>query len=231
MRKVCVAIDQETPLNGCNNTEPKGTGAETNKLGCFRKAIRIFLRPEDDVHLVSVKCRVPGATIPMPSVLSAADREIFCPADTAKDEADRVEQLLHNAAVLFNDFPQAKVHALDPLGGVRHALVEFCESNKIELLLLGPVRMSSGASGMLRSLLGFGSVSEYSLHHLDIPVCVFHEYDSEIRTSNKVLVCVDSLNGHDGVESLLAWVLKNVCNEDIRHRGRRQCLCHWGIST
>ena len=81
-------------------------------------------------------------------------------------------------SAVFNNYHPSSIiiHAIDPVGGVREALVQFCKQHEIELLILGPVRQSKGISGVLRAVLGFGSVSQFSLHNLDIPVAVFHEH-------------------------------------------------------
>jgi nucleotide-binding universal stress UspA family protein len=243
-RRVAVAVDQTAAFSlGSNDDSPPSSvvdlGSASGAYLSYAQAVRLILHVDDDVHLISVKCKVPGAVLPMPSVLSPSDREIFCSADTAKDEEERVSTLLRDAARsdIFNNF-HPTVHVLEPVGGASGAgesLVSFCKSNSIDLLLLGPVRTSGKVSGMLRSALGFGSVSEYSLHHLDIPVCIFHSgvsfgvegseekcrgragqvvdnnYDDTQKTekrNKKVLVCVDSLNGD--AASLVTWMMKNV---------------------
>ena len=86
-----------------------------------------------------------------------------------------------------------------------------------------------GVGGVLRSMLGFGSVSEYALHHLDVPIAVFHDVEGAMQPEGdgkkkRVLVCVDSLSlssdasrdrdGHrDSTESLLTWVVENILGD------------------
>jgi nucleotide-binding universal stress UspA family protein len=220
-----VAIALESATNGWS--EPVDGSEEKSSLA---NALGLLVRPESttELHLVSVKNRIP-APIPMPSVLSPADREVFCPADQKLDECARVDHLLRDAAssAVFNNYrPQSiTIHAIDPEGGVREALVRFCKEHEIELLILGPVRQSKGISGVLRALLGFGSVSEFSLHNLDIPIAVFHGHAGEKGKAHckgqaaKVLVCVDPAESPDspgsGSLSLLKWVMSSVGNGDV----------------
>ena len=69
--------------------------------------LALLVRPESttELHLVSVKNRIPSP-IPMPSVLSPADREVFCPADQKSDECARVNHMLRDAAhsPVFNNY-------------------------------------------------------------------------------------------------------------------------------
>ena len=218
MRKVAIALESTS-----NGWDGAGIGPEPkeSKHQALARALDLLLRQNDELHLVSVKNRVP-CPLPMPSILSPADREVFCPADTRSDESARVDHLLSDAArsTIFNNYHPA-VHAVDPEGGVREALVQFCKQHEIELLVLGPVRESKGMYGVLRSLLGFGSVSEYSLHHLDVPIAVFHDHmdgnEEENVPKNKdtldVLVCVDCMERPESNLPLIKWVVDNVESE------------------
>ena len=203
-------------------------------------ACRLLLTATDKVHLVSVKNKIPGP-VPDPverDVLSPADREVFAPADTPLDEETRVHNLLEHAShsAIFNNY-HPSIHVIDPEGGVREALVAFCKGigggetgdSGAQLVMMGPVRGGDGVGGVLRSLLGFGSVSEYALHHLDVPIAVFHDVEGAMQPEGdgkkkRVLVCVDSLSvssdasrdrdGHrDSTESLLRWVVENILGD------------------
>ncbi len=193
--------------------------SSTNGWG-LSQLLSLLARPEStsELHLVSVKNRIP-TPIPMPAVLSPADREIFCPADSASDESARVDQLLRDAAhsPVFNNYRHESIiiHAIDPVGGVREALVQFCKQHDIDLLVMGPVRESKGMSGVLRALIGFGSVSEFSLHHLDIPIALFHEHSVEKGKSGvKVMVCVAPCPADcprdSGSLPLLKWAMESA---------------------
>ncbi len=219
-RRVAIALESATD----GWSEPVVVSAEKSSLA---NALGLLVRPDSttELHLVSVKNRIPSP-IPMPAVLSPADREVFCPADQKSDECARVDHLLRDAAhsAVFNNYHPSSIiiHAIDPVGGVREALVQFCKQHEIELLILGPVRQSKGISGVLRAVLGFGSVSQFSLHNLDIPVAVFHEHRAgkgEVQRqaqAAKVLVCVDPMDSPEGgALPLLKWVMGNVANENV----------------
>ena len=203
-RHVVVALE-----SACNGW---GTGGESHQATA--NAVRLLLDPlSDELTLVSVKNRIPGPSRMMPAV-PMPDKDIFCPADIQADEDARVRELIDKAAhsSIFNNY-HPSVHVLDPVGGVREALVSFCKEREVDLLLLGPIREASGTMGaLLRSLIGFGSVSEYMLHHLDVPIAVFHETEVglSLGPTRKVLVCVDSLDDGGSARGVVKWVVDNI---------------------
>jgi nucleotide-binding universal stress UspA family protein len=174
-----------------------------------------LLKPGDEVHLLSVKYKVPGGMIPVPYMASNGENivsEVY--THTVDDETNRVETLLKTTAEsMFNDF-QPKVHALEPIGGasgVGESIVNWVGQNNCDLLVLGPVR-EKNAKSMLMTMLGFSSVSHYSLHRLQIPICIIHELDTEFdQEGSRVLVSVD---GSAAAENCLKWAIENILNDD-----------------
>ena len=176
-----------------------------------------LLKPGDEVHLLSVKYKVPGGMIPVPYMVSNGENivsEVY--THTVDDETNRVETLLKNTAEsIFNDF-QPKVHALEPIGGasgVGESIVNWVGQNDCDLLVLGPVR-DKNAKSLLMTMLGFSSVSQYSLHHLQIPICIIHELDTEFDPESfRVLVSVD---GSAAAENCLKWACENILTDNTQ---------------
>lgn len=176
---------------------------------------RFLLKPGDDVHILSVKHNVPGYMVPMPSVMSNGENSSIVTdavyAHTKQDEQERVDQLLRAAAEspIFNNF-HPKIHALDPIGGasgVGESLVQWCKENNVDLLCVG-TREKSAIGISIMTMLGFGSVSKYSVNKLKIPVCIVHGPEKKPSELKKVAIC---MNGSESTHSL-KWVCENLAN-------------------
>lgn len=154
-----------------------------------------LLRPEDRVHLLSVKYIVPGDVAPIPPLTTSGPVGLVAEtyAHRKQEEATRVDNLLKRTAEnVFNDFHPA-LHALEAIGGasgVAESIVNWCKENNADCLILGSRHMGA-AKSVLMSLIGFGSVGQYSAHHLHIPVCIVHQPDDKVHPLERILVCVD----------------------------------------
>lgn len=104
-----------------------------------------LLKSGDDVHILSVRHKVPGQMVQMPSGFSIGENygsvvneEVY--QHTKRDEEERVDQLLQGVSEspLLNNFCP-KVHALDPIGGasgVAESLVQWCRENNAGKMLM-----------------------------------------------------------------------------------------------
>lgn len=72
------------------------------------------------------------------------------------------------------------------------------------------MREQSGFGSILRAILGFGSVSKYSMNRVKIPVCIVHGSDKEPNAKKKVAIC---MNGSESTKSL-HWVCQNVLDAE-----------------
>lgn len=80
-----------------------------------------------------------------------------------------------------------------------------CLNISADFLCLG-MREQSGFGSMLMSLLGFGSVSKYSMNKLKIPVCILHRSHKLPNEKRKIAIC---MNGAESIRCL-HWVCQNI---------------------
>lgn len=179
----------------------------------------MFLRPSDQVDIISVKYMIPAGMAPVPPLISSGTIGAVSESYTqsVKEEEARVDLVLRS--VVQQNFSGIKnsvrVHALDPTGGassVGHSIVSWCEQHKSDILFLGSRGMGT-ARGMLMSIVGLGSVSSYCLHNMESPVCVIHgcANDNQVCNQQKVLVCIDDSTKS---KAALEWAIKNFVSEE-----------------
>lgn len=74
---------------------------------------------------------------------------------------------------LVSPRPSSAPHLPTPLTGVGDSLVEFAKAKGVDMVAVGSRGMGS-VKRSLMSLVGLGSVSDYVLHQLHVPVLVVH---------------------------------------------------------
>ena len=187
--------------------------SESSNVACSW-AKECLLGPEDRVHLISVKYIIPGDVAPIPPLTTSGPVGLVAEtyAHRQKEEAIRVDGLLQSTAEnVFNDF-HPSLHALEAIGGasgVAESIVNWCKKNKADCLVLGSRHMGAAKSALM-SLIGFGSVGQYSAHHLDIPVCIVHQPDDTVHPLEKVLVCVDD---SESSRAAVEWACTHALRE------------------
>ena len=183
----------------------------------------------DSLHVVTVLAGRP----PAPTIGQTVDEEAV-QRQLRAQEASAAETLQEAAGVIKAfpglDCPSATYHALEPIGGIATALVEFARLHDIDIAVLGSRGVGALTSSVLPSVSGLGSVSNHCVHQIHAPVLVarqgclerFHiaqpSTDGAVTThSTRKNVCL-AVDSSEGSMDMLRWALHHVCTEeDIVH--------------
>ncbi|GAB4816632.1 hypothetical protein N2152v2_003678 [Parachlorella kessleri] len=202
-----------------------------------------LVKPEDTLHLVAVTAPptysvAPAAPIATAGAVAALSLNWEAQRKAEEERGREVlKEVMHELAADYGvDRKQIDAHLLAAAGGasgaalrvppqpfylivltgVAESLVAFAKERKVDLLVLGSRGMGSVKSTLM-SVVGLGSVSDYCLHNLSVPVVVVRgrEADTRVKPSRKVMVALDESDLSKAAE---LWTIKNVFRpEDELH--------------
>ncbi|CAG9463042.1 unnamed protein product [Pedinophyceae sp. YPF-701] len=165
-RKICIACDE----------------SDHSKI-TRERAVKHFVRPGDEVHVVSVALPVPYPVVDeaSPAVAAYESQQWQTDKDAALARAEEVCRAAVDATET-DGVPRTSIwyRPLLPEGGaseVGQSIVHYCQKNEIDVLFVGSRGLSSVKRNVL-GLLGLGSVSVYCVHQLQCAVIVCKHQDA-----------------------------------------------------